>query len=170
MYEQILVALDGSELAEQVLPHVEALAEKFGSNLMLLRAITPLGTIIAATTPPPMVGAPVITYPAVDPMELFNAELAEATEYLQKIAERLGARGLKVNIATPEGPAAEAILEHARTQGTDLIAMTTHGRTGLGRLLLGSVADEVLRNASCPVLIIRVRDEASRGAGAPADA
>ena len=159
MYEQILVALDGSELAERILPHAEALAEKFNSEVTLLRAITSLGTIIASTSSPSVLGQPSPMYPTVDPTELQSAEAVEATEYMQPVAERLATRGIRTVIATPEGSAAEAILEYASNNGTDLIAMTTHGRTGLGRTFLGSIADEVVRSAACPVLLIRVHEK-----------
>jgi nucleotide-binding universal stress UspA family protein len=97
-------------------------------------------------------------YPTVDPVELQDAEQEGAQGSLRKVAERLGQLGITTVIATPEGPAADAILEHARKEGTNLIAMTTHGRTGLGRMFLGSIADEVLRNSACPVLLVRVHD------------
>jgi nucleotide-binding universal stress UspA family protein len=158
MYEHILVALDGSKLAETVLPHVEALAAKFGSQVTLLHAVTPLGTIIASTSSPNVLGQPSDMYPTVDPVELQDAEQEGAQGSLRKVAERLGQLGITTVIATPEGPAADAILEHARKEGTNLIAMTTHGRTGLGRMFLGSIADEVLRNSACPVLLVRVHD------------
>lgn len=169
MYEHILVALDGSELAERVLPHAEALAGKFGSSVTLLRAITSLDSILAATAPTPMIGQPVVPYPSVDPTELLDAERAEATEYLQKVAERLSKGGIQVTIATPEGPASDAIVDHAHTKGVNLVAMTTHGRGGLGRLILGSVADDVLRRVACPLLLVRVGEESGRGAGDPTE-
>ncbi len=165
MYNHILVALDGSELAEGVLPYVETLAEKFGSSVTLLQAITSPEAFAMATTTTPIMGQPVFPYQAsLDPNELTEAERGAALGYLQKVAESLTAQGLKVGTAEPEGPAAGAILEHARSQGIDLIAMTTHGRGGLGRLIMGSVADEVLRHAPCPLLLIRVSDNAEQEA------
>jgi nucleotide-binding universal stress UspA family protein len=64
-----------------------------------------------------------------------------------------------LELQQPEGTAAEMILEHARRMKTDLIALTTHGRSGLGRVVFGSVADEVLRKAPCPVLLVQVSEE-----------
>jgi nucleotide-binding universal stress UspA family protein len=66
--------------------------------------------------------------------------------------------GIAVETSTPEGPPEHAILEAARGWPADLIVMTTHGRTGLGRLVFGSVAEAVLRSAPCPVLLIRVAE------------
>jgi nucleotide-binding universal stress UspA family protein len=156
MFERILIALDGSELAEQVLPPAEALAEKFGSSVTLLRAVTSTDQIIMSTTTAPLMGQTFPMYPTIDPAELARAERQEAADYLQKIAEDLSKRKIEVSQTEPDGPAAGAIIEHARTSRADLIAMTTNGRSGLGRFVLGSVADEVIRKASCPVLLIRI--------------
>lgn len=141
VYERILVALDGSERAERVLPYVAPLADKFGASVTLLRATTSVGMVVAGD---------------IDPTPLLEAERQEATAYLAALAARLAEVGLTVSTASPEGPAADALVEHARRTGADLIALTTHGRGGLGRLLFGSVADAVLRHAPCPVLLVRL--------------
>jgi nucleotide-binding universal stress UspA family protein len=155
MYGHILVALDGSELAEQILPHVEALAARFGSRVTLLRATTPRETIIAETS----VGAAPIAPGLVDPTPIVEAEQAEAQSYLEATAARLRASGLSVAQEQLEGAADEAILERAAALGVDLLALTTHGRGGLGRLVFGSVADRVLRKTTCPVLLVRIAQE-----------
>jgi nucleotide-binding universal stress UspA family protein len=159
MYQRILVALDGSALAERVLPYVEALAREFASELLLLRATPTAGAVVAAIS----AGVDPETEPAVDPTPILEAEHQEADAYLQAVAERLEKGGFAVSREQPEAPAAEAILECSRSQAADLIAMTTHGRGGLGRLVFGSVADEVLRAAPCPVLLVRVDDEDDSG-------
>ena len=153
MYGRILVALDGSEVAERILPHVEALAEKFGSTVTLLQATTPPETLVAASTAEPGAAA------AVDPTPTIEAERHETQRYLEAVTDRLRRRGLAVESESPQAGAAEIIVERASELGADLIAMTTHGRGGLGRLVFGSVADAVLRSATCPVLLVRVRDE-----------
>ena len=152
MYERIVVALDGSEVAERVLTYVEPLAEKFGAAVSLVRATAPLESGPAAQVAMESGGT-------IDPVPLVEAERREAAEYLERVVDRLRARGLSVTAAQPEGAAAESIVEHARGARADLIAMTTHGRSGLGRLVLGSVADAVMRNAACPVLLVRVSEE-----------
>lgn len=152
MYERIVVALDGSPLAEQILPYVTALAEKFGSTLTLAQAIMPIEKL-AALVEPAAGGVP------LDPSiieETTETEEQEARAYLEQVADRLGQRGLGVNIEIPQGSAAEAIVESARKTRAELIALTTHGRSGLRRLVFGSVADGVLRSAPCPVLLVRV--------------
>jgi nucleotide-binding universal stress UspA family protein len=155
MFQHIVVALDGSQLAERVLPYVEELAAKFGSKLVLVRSTPPVersGAALAAAE-----GALTI-----DPTAWVDQERAEAESYLTDISNRLRERRIAVETAQPEGVAAQVIAQEARRSGADLIAMTTHGAGGLGRLLFGSVADEVLRTAPCPVLLVRVHEQGAR--------
>ena len=151
MYKHALVPLDGSEVAEQVLPHIEALAEKFGSAITLLRATMPP---VEPVAPAPM-GFPVTPYVTQDFTDAYEAERRAAADYLDAVAKRLSSGVFQAERILVEGPAADAIIERAATLGVDLIAMTTHGRSGLQRLVLGSVADEVVRRATCPVLLVR---------------
>ena len=157
MYRRILVALDGSELAERALPHAEALAERSQGSVTLLRATLPLERIAATT-------AVLESGGTVDPAGVVKAERAEATGYLEDVADRLRGRGVEVGWEQPEDDPAEAIIACARLMGADLIAMTTHGRGGLARLVFGSVADAVLRQAPCPVLLVRADEAASHTA------
>jgi nucleotide-binding universal stress UspA family protein len=160
MYTHILVALDGSERAERVLPHVEALAEKFGTTVTLLRATTSAEALMPTPVPTagPLIGpAPVIPAP-VDPTAIVEAQQHAATNYLSALAERLRGQNVAVNYEQYDGPVAEVIVERARALGADLIAMTTHGRGGLERVVLGSIAEEVIRNAPCPVLLVRISE------------
>lgn len=137
MYKKILVPLDGSELAEKVLPHARELAKVLGSKLILVRV------------------AFVHQLPGVDRMEAEVRVVEEATAYLEEVKRRLEGEGLQVSTVVRYGRAAQEILEHARDHRVDLIAMVTHGRGGLGRLLMGSVAETVLRHASVPVFLVR---------------
>src|SRR5438067_8289621 len=162
MYERILVPLDGSQLAEDVLPYVKALAEKFGSTVTLLRVVPPIEAYMMASMETPIIGQAVTPYPTIDTAGIEQAEKEAATEYLQKLTANWSTGKPDAKQVVTEGPAAEMILEAARNPGADLIAMTTHGRGGLARLVMGSVADEVIRKAACPVLLVRVsKNEAS---------
>jgi nucleotide-binding universal stress UspA family protein len=145
------VPVDGSELAEIVLPHVVSFAKRFGSTIELVRAYTPPASLIAASAASAMPG----TGPVLDPGPFIAAGRKEASVYLASVAEHLRKHGINVVESRLEGPAGEAIVGEARQKRADLIAMTTHGRGGLGRLVLGSVADYVLRHAPCPVLLVR---------------
>ena len=154
MYKRILVALDGSELAETILPHVEALGRALGSTLVLMRATMPAEKVISGLNAGAMLPAADI----VDPMPIIDAERDAVDSYLTRIAERLEAQGVRVHTEEPEGPAADAILQVADDLDADLIAMTTHGRTGMRRLVFGSVAGEVLHRSTRPLLLVRVND------------
>jgi nucleotide-binding universal stress UspA family protein len=151
MYARIIVALDGSPLAEQVLLYVEALADRFGSTITLLRATMTPDTLLTGS----MAGESGLIG---DPTPLVEADRREAVAYLTALAARLHAQRRVVQRDYPAGSAAEVIVQRARDVGADLIAMTTHGRGGLGRLVFGSVADAVLRSAPCPVLLVRASE------------
>ncbi len=144
MYGKILVPLDGSELAEGVLPWVQELIGCTGDELTLLRVVT----------------YPHYDYLLADPnlvVGLRETMEAEAKAYLEGIAAGFRARGIKVEIQVcpASGPVADAIIDFAEHAGCHLIAMSTHGRTGPARWFLGSVADRVVRGARCPVLMYR---------------
>ena len=135
-FDKILVPLDGSVLAEAALWRAVEIAN--GGTLSLLRA------------------AEAHTLPGADPVDAQVDVVREAEEYLASVARRLADRGLKkVETHVWYGPAAAAIVEEAETQKADLIVMSTHGRSGLGRLILGSVAESVLRGTRKRILIVR---------------
>jgi nucleotide-binding universal stress UspA family protein len=135
---KILVPLDGSTLAESAIPKAVDLAKDSPSaSLMLLRAAE----------------APVLTG---DPIEAQIAAVREAEEYLEGLAARLKEHGFTdVTTSVWYGPPAPAIVEAAQVAKADLIVMSTHGRSGLGRLLMGSVAESVLRGTRVPILLFR---------------
>jgi nucleotide-binding universal stress UspA family protein len=156
VYGKILVPLDGSEVAEGVLPHVEELARRFDSKVTLIQVVAPLSKLVAETVPaslePTGAGAAVGLEAAA---EAVKAEHEGARAYLDGVAERLRAGGIAVQMEVVEGMAGDAIVDYAHHHELDLIAMSTHGRSGLLRLFYGSVADHVLRHAGTPVLLIR---------------
>lgn len=159
MYDRILVALDGSPAAERVLVHAEALASAFGSQITLLRATLSAEILLAQSgAGDASVGQ---LAPALNPEPVLQADHDSAVEYLNGVATRLRAKNLKVETETPEGAANTVIVDRAAELKADVILMTTHGRSGLGRLVFGSTADSVLRHASSPVLLVRVHDEES---------
>jgi nucleotide-binding universal stress UspA family protein len=148
MYNKILVPLDGSEFAEKVLPHVETLARCTGAAIVLLRvAVYPYEGASAAAD---MAGFMPVSMP-----ERMEEVRTEAADYMKKVSEDLRARGLQISTVVRDGNPGEVIVEFAHAEGVDLIAMSTHGRTGLGRALFGSVAEQVLRGAGKPLLLIR---------------
>ncbi len=145
MYRHILVPLDGSPLAEQVLPHVKALASlEPGARVTLLRAVpTVYPTTIDYSGMLPPVGD------ILPELEL------EARNYLDSIARSLQAEGLNVKLELSLLPAAEAIIDYAENHKVDLIAIATHGRSGISRWVFGSVTQKVVQATPVPVLVIR---------------
>jgi nucleotide-binding universal stress UspA family protein len=150
-YRHVVVALDGSELAERVFEHVLPLARAFGSKVTCVCAVEPISSAALAGVG---MGGGVGMDSLLDAQDEVEEEDAA---YLAQVKDRLDAKGIEVTCEEPEGPAAKAIIECARQVNADLIAMTTHGRSGLGRAVLGSVADEVVRKAPCPVLLVRLQ-------------
>jgi nucleotide-binding universal stress UspA family protein len=136
------------------------IAEKFGAEIVLLQVVASFPEIIGQTMPRDSFASPTLQDLSVDAAtQQHEAEQASAATYLERQREALAASGLKALTDLREGPApAAAILAVALDRDCDLIAMSTHGRTGLGRAVMGSVADEVVRNSSMPVLLIRASE------------
>jgi nucleotide-binding universal stress UspA family protein len=142
-YRRALVALDGSPVAESIVPFIVDIAGPLDMEIVLLRVVTP---VVAQA------GAPV---PGVIAEEL-AARTTEARDYLARIAADVWGRGVRVQVRVRTGTPVQEILAAARESAADLIAMTTHGRSGLSRLVFGSVAEAVLRLADIPVLMMRL--------------
>jgi nucleotide-binding universal stress UspA family protein len=149
MFEKILVCLDGSELAEQILPYATEEAIHCGSRLVLLRVITG-----SSSMPMAAAGVPAYTTEAVT--QQMESEEQETKAYLERLAQPLQQKGLRVECVTLHGlQIGEAIVSYADKNDIGLIAIATHGRSGLGRLVFGSVADFVLRESGLPILLVK---------------
>jgi nucleotide-binding universal stress UspA family protein len=142
---RILVPLDGSTTAEQVLPPATSIAKALGAEMVLFRV-----SIVHVSG--------WYTGEWFEPLE-GDLETANhyAKDYLNRVASDLVRQGIKVSTVVQMGTVAESIASYAETQQIDLIAMCTHGRTGLERWILGSVADRVLRVGHVPILLVRAR-------------
>jgi nucleotide-binding universal stress UspA family protein len=138
---RVLVPLDGSPLAEEVLQPTTQLAAAFDGELLLVRVVGPLDYSFAE-------GVPYLR-------EGVGAQLSEARKYLEELADAVRATGLTVATSAETGPPARVITDITRDRGVDLIAMATHGSTGLARLTMGSVTTGVLHRAHVPLLVIR---------------
>ncbi len=141
--QRIMVPLDGSPVAEQVLPPVISVAQALDAEIVLFRV--PIAHIFGSLS-----GDWVL--PLEGTLETAN-EIAGV--YLNRVAEHLREQGVKVSTAMRMGGVANVIIEYAEANEIDLIAMCTHGRTGLARWSLGSVADRVLRVGRIPLLLVR---------------
>jgi nucleotide-binding universal stress UspA family protein len=140
---KILAPLDGSDIGEVALPYAEAIAAKSRAAINLVQVISPPGTVEAN-----LLGGP-------DWRKFVTAMRDAGENYLKNVAERLSGKNIKVTYEVLTGDPADKIVEYAEAQGASLIAMSTHGRTGLARWVLGSVADKVLHGARIPILLVR---------------
>jgi len=141
MYKKILVPLDGSPLGEAVLPHAQALAKSAGAEIVILRV-------------PDLPAAELFTRTPALAKNIAQDSEIETEKYLVGEAKKLGAKGVKISTLIREGPVSETILAAARETHADVIAMSTHSRTGLRRWLQGSVAEDVVKNSPIPVMLI----------------
>ena len=147
MYKKILVPMDGSMRAEAILPHVEALAQKFGASVVFLQVVEP----------PKITG-----YEGFDP-QLYQQELEElsrqAKSYLKGVEGKFRNKNIEVSTRIEHGSVVGSILNVAEELDVGLVAMASHGRSGLSRVFYGSVAAGVLQRVDRPLLLIRARAE-----------
>ena len=145
LVERILVPLDGSRLAECVLPHAIALARIFDAELILVRVQESLPG----------------NHPRVDSLS-WRLGKAEVEAYLRSTAERIAEVGVRVSTYAEQGKCAEAVIEAARRHGAGLIALSSHGRGGETPFRLGSTAQKLIDSATTSVLLVRARQEPLR--------
>lgn len=156
MYSRILVPHDGSAFAERVLPHVTELAKRFEAEVHLLEVI-PIQT--------PALLAPELSMDAEPDLALEALEEAQEAlrdagrNRLEGVAAMLQREGITAKWTVVDGDPVHEILGYVAKHDMDVIAMATHGRTGLARAILGSVTDALLRKGNRPVLVVPVRED-----------
>jgi nucleotide-binding universal stress UspA family protein len=149
MFKTILVPLDGSKRAEAILPHVEDLARLSQGKLILLQVVEP---------PTYLASEPGGAVPVLDD-GLLKVLLRDAEAYLAGVQEALQRQGIEAETRVGMGSAVSQIMEAARMEGADIIAMASHGRTGLKRVFYGSVAAGVLHVVDRPLLLVRCDED-----------
>lgn len=157
MFERILVCLDGSGLAEQIMPYATEEAIRFQSKLILFQVV-----------PEPVAYSPGM--PGAEPgaiqtdmlLEEAKKALDKARDYLEALAAPLRERGVQVETVTMLGKADQAIVAYSDRHDVNLIALATHGRSGMSRAVFGSIADYVLRSSGLPILIIKPQEGEDR--------
>jgi nucleotide-binding universal stress UspA family protein len=147
MYKKILIPLDGSKRAEAILPHVEELAQKYESELVFMEVVTPIYYVLD----------PQMTFAKIN-VEETQWQLENAQEYLEKVKERFAQKKLQGKVRVEQGPVVEAIIAVAEEEDVDLIAIASHGRSGLAQVFYGSVAAGVLQRVDRPLLLIRAQN------------
>ena len=153
MFNHLVIPLDGSFFAEKALPYALELAGKFGGKI----------TLVQIPQDPPVVVSELGMESADFYMQMRDTFHGEAETYLKQVASELEAQGFAVDTLVYEGtPVADTLVKVAYEVHADAIVMSTHGRSGLGRLVFGSVAEQVLRQSRIPVLLVRVNEEARR--------
>jgi nucleotide-binding universal stress UspA family protein len=152
VYKRIVVPLDGSNLAEQALEQAKELSRKVGSPLHLIRVVDTYRTQSLPAT------GMALDYSML--AELAEEEIEDAKTYLEQKVKQLSDEGLDVTGDVLHGPIARQIVAAANKD--DVIVMSSHGRTGIKRWFLGSVAEEVMRHAECPVLLHRAVEPVAR--------
>ena len=149
MYERILVPLDGSKVGEAALPHVEELVSKLApevkAEIILLQVVSSLTHYVIA-------GEASVRVPYTE-KELEQIK-KKTKSYLNKVGESLRSKGAIIKTKVATGKAAEEIIKAADETKANLIAMSTHGRSGFSRLTFGSITDKVLRTGNVPVLVV----------------
>jgi nucleotide-binding universal stress UspA family protein len=147
MYKKILVPLDGSELAECVLPHLDIIAGGCGvEKVAFLRVVKPFY---------PMSDYMGNSVSAADVVSINDEAFAAAEDYLKKLVEKIKYPGVEIGWEAVKGNEADNIAEYAKKNEVDLILIATHGRSGVSRWFMGSVADRVMRSSCVPVLMVR---------------
>ena len=144
MYKRILISTDGSGISQKAAESAIALARTMGAELFAISVKEPFPYSAISEMQP------------VPPQEFFDAQERIASERVKGVVSAAAAAGVKCQAHTVEALHPwEAILDHAKTQGCDLIAMASHGRSGLSALLLGSETQKVLTHSTLPVLVIK---------------
>jgi len=149
LYTRIIVPLDGSDLAEEALAQARTLAQSLNIPIHLIRVVDTYRTQTIPATGMAM------DYSML--AELAEEELADARSYMEAETKKLADEGIDVTGEVLHGPIAQQIVEAANPD--DVIVMSSHGRTGIKRWFLGSVAEEVMRRAECPVLLHRATEK-----------
>ncbi|WP_411963185.1 universal stress protein [Haloferax sp. YSMS24] len=137
MYDDILLPIDGSSTGERALPHAYELAEQYDSTVHVLFVVDDTRDSVS------VMGGPVLETLEQEGQSLVDEFVARAEDH-----------GIEATGAVVRGAPYEAIVQYAEEHGIDIIVMATHGRTGVERVLLGSVTERVVRTASMPVLTI----------------
>ena len=162
MFKRILVPLDGSRFSSSAMRYAIGIARRFDAQIILIEAVKPVTPSPSSDTSEATM-VPMVTEVAVQAALLEEKRhLTRAKQYLQRRVRDVTQRGIKCSYRISMEEPADSILKICRKEGVELIVMSTHGKGGLKRAILGSVADEVARKSRVPVMLIRQAKQRKR--------
>lgn len=148
MYHVILVPLDGSKRAEAILPHVDELARRYEARVVFLGVVEPVVLAEAGWADLQL------------SQQIYDEQVGQTEAYLKGLKGEFREKGIRAQARVGHGSPVDAIIKAAEAETADLVAMASHGRTGLARAFYGSVAAGVLNRVDRPLLIVRSQDVA----------
>lgn len=161
MYERVLVPLDQSVLGESILTHAAEISRCFDSEMILFHVTPGYADVMRTSMPAAGMGTAGSTISPDLIQETVDAGQSAGQRYLDGVIERFRGSGINVRSVLAQGAPARTILEFCKDEEISLITMSTHGHSGLARTVMGSVADEVMRESGVPVLLLRPGENAS---------
>jgi nucleotide-binding universal stress UspA family protein len=161
MFKRILVPLDGSRFASRALPYAVEVAQRFSTEVVLIQVIRPATAVIDAPTPIGVgpAGSEIAVQVA---LEADRRNAARARRYLSRKVRAMKSRHIRTSYHVLKGDIARSIIGFSEKENVDLVVMTTHGKSGLRRVVMGSVADVVIRESRKPVLVIRPQTSSNK--------
>ncbi len=154
MYEKIMVPLDGSRFSNRALEYAVDLAPRYGAKLFLVQVVEPV-TIVPPVDPSGLAGPVAANFTVEEAIRQDRANASKSKTYLAGKVRLLKEQGIDADYKVLQGKPADEILKAGKKAKVDLIVMATHGRTGLRRVFMGSVAEKVIRESNDPVLVVR---------------
>ena len=154
MFKRILIPLDGSRLGTKAIPYAMDMAEKFESEVVLLQVIKQIQPV-PMVEPAGMMSADTAQLVIDSAHRLDKENISNARHYLNRQVKKFTVKGIKASYQVIMGTVPKSIISFYRKQNIDLVVMTTRGRTGIKRAILGSTADAIVRDPGVPVLVIR---------------
>jgi nucleotide-binding universal stress UspA family protein len=159
MFKRILVPLDGSRVSSRALPYALEIAQHFDAEIILMQVISPTTPFITVEPETGIGGSSITTKLAIeDARREDRKNIVRSQRYLRGKLKSVTARDIKGSYHIAMGMPAKSILDYCKEKDVDLVVMTTSGKSGIKRAIMGSVADVIIRDPTFPVLVIRPKD------------
>jgi len=162
MFKNLLVPLDGSRFSSRALGYAIDIAQHYRARIVMLRVVEPETPISAVTTPMGMETSLSAQLAIKEATRQEQIKTGYAKRYMSRKLQEVTLKGIKADYLVVTGDPFESIMKTCKKEHIDLVVMTTHGKSGLKRAILGSVADKVVRDARVPALVIRPRQSRRR--------